>query len=104
MTASKPAQPIEKSIASAGLLAFIVVQKYADALPLYRQSEIFKRIGIELERHNLANWMVKCGVLIQPLINVLIDHIHQHTVLHMDETPVQVLDEPGKAAQSKSYM
>lgn len=56
MTASKPKQPIEKSIASPGLLAYIAVQKYADALPLYRQSEMFKRIGITLDRTNLANW------------------------------------------------
>jgi len=58
ITASKPKQPIEKSIASPGLLAYIAVQKYADALPLYRQSEMFKRIGIALDRTNLANWMV----------------------------------------------
>ncbi|WP_317928441.1 IS66 family transposase zinc-finger binding domain-containing protein [Halioxenophilus sp. WMMB6] len=55
VTAAKPTQPIEKSIASPGLLAYIAVQKYADALPLYRQSEMFKRIGIALDRTNLAN-------------------------------------------------
>ncbi len=56
VTATKPKQPIEKSIASAGLLAFVATQKYADALPLYRQSEMFKRIGVALDRINLANW------------------------------------------------
>ena len=56
VTARKPKQPIEKSIASPGLLAFVATQKYADALPLYRQTEIFKRIGIALDRSNLANW------------------------------------------------
>ncbi|WP_317928420.1 IS66 family transposase zinc-finger binding domain-containing protein [Halioxenophilus sp. WMMB6] len=55
VTAAKPKQPIEKSIANPGLLAYIAVQKYADALPLYRQSEMFKRIGIALDRTNLAN-------------------------------------------------
>ncbi|TVZ37641.1 transposase [Alteromonadaceae bacterium 2753L.S.0a.02] len=104
VTAAKPKQPIEKSIASPGLLAFIAVQKYGDALPLYRQSEMFKRIGIELDRTNMANWMVKCGELVQPLINLLIEHLHKQTYLHVDETPLQVLDEPGKTAQSKSYM
>ena len=104
VTATKPKQPIEKSIASPGLLAYIAVQKYADALPLYRQSEMFKRIGIVLDRTNLANWMVKCGELVQPLINLLTEHIQQQPLIHMDETTLQVLDEPGKSAQSKSYL
>lgn len=104
ITASKPKQPIEKSIASPGLLAYIAVQKYADALPLYRQSEMFKRIGIALDRTNLANWMVKCGELVQPLINLLTECIQQQPLIHLDETTLQVLDEPGKPAQSKSYL
>ena len=56
VTAKKPKQPIEKSIASPGLLAFVATQKYCDALPLYRQSDIFKRLGISLDRSNLASW------------------------------------------------
>ena len=104
VTADKPKQPIEKSIASPSLLAYIAVQKYADALPLYRQSEQFKRIRIELDRTNMANWMLKCGELIQPLINLLMDQLHKQPCIHMDETTLQVLDEPGKTAQSKSYM
>ncbi|TVZ39053.1 transposase [Alteromonadaceae bacterium 2753L.S.0a.02] len=104
VTARKPKQAIEKSIASASLLAYIATQKYADALPLYRQREMFKRIGIELDRTNMANWMVKCGELVQPLINLLADHLHSQPCLHVDETTLQVLDEPGKTAQSKSYM
>ena len=104
ITATKPAQPIEKSFAAPGLLAYIVTQKYVDALPLYRQVEIFHRIGIELDRTTLANWMVRCGQLIQPLINLIHDKIMEHGVLHMDETVVQVLNEPGKAAQTQSYM
>ncbi len=104
VTASKPKQPIEKSIASPGLLAFVATSKYADALPLYRQSEMFKRIGIDMDRTNLANWMIKCGELVQPLINLLTDSFQQQPCLHMDETTLQVLDEPGKTVQSKSYM
>lgn len=104
VTASKPKQAIEKSIASAGLLAFIATQKYCDALPLYRQSEMFNRIGIKLDRTNLANWMVRMGELSQPLIDRLQRHIQQQPLVHMDETPIQVLKEPDKAAQSKSYM
>lgn len=102
--ADTPKQPIEKSIASPSLLAFVATQKYVDALPLYRQSEMFKRIGIELDRTNLAIWMVKSGELIQPLINLLHEHICQQPIVHMDETTVQVLEEPGKTAQSKSFM
>jgi transposase len=104
VTAKKPKQPIEKSIASPGLLAFVATQKYCDALPLYRQSEIFKRLGIELDRSNLANWMIKSGELVQPLINLLRDHLLERPLVHMDETTVQVLNEPDKKAQSKSYM
>jgi len=104
VTASKPKQPIEKSIASPGLLAYVATQKYCDALPLYRQSEIFKRVGIELDRTNLANWMVRMGELVQPLIDSLTAFIQQQPVLHLDETTLQVLDEPGKTAQSKSYL
>ena len=104
VTANKPKQPIEKSIAAPGLLAHIAISKYVDALPLYRQTEMFKRIGVELDRTSLANWMIKCGNLIQPLFNRLQDHLLDHKVIHMDETPLQVLNEPGKTAQSKSYM
>jgi transposase len=104
ITAEKPAQPIEKSIASPGLLAYIATQKYVDALPLHRQTEIFKRIGIEMDRSTLANWMVKCGQLIQPLINLMHEKMLEQRYLHMDETVVQVLNEPNKTAQSKSYM
>ena len=104
ITATKPAQPIEKSIASPGLLAYITTQKYVDALPLYRQVEIFKRIGIEMDRSTLASWMVKCGQLVQPLINFIHEKILEQAFLHMDETVVQVLSEPNKTAQSNSYM
>lgn len=104
VTAHKPKQPIEKSIAAPGLLSYISVSKYQDALPLYRQVEVFKRIGIELDRTTLANWMIRCGELIQPLINRISEQLLEQSVLHMDETPVQVLNEPGKSAQSQSYM
>jgi transposase len=104
VTAAKPAQPIEKSIASPGLLAYITTQKYVDALPLYRQVEIFKRIGVEMDRGTLASWMVKCGQLVQPLINLIHEKILAQDFLHMDETVVQVLSEPNKTAQSNSYM
>ncbi|MCK5921206.1 MAG: IS66 family transposase [Methylococcales bacterium] len=102
--ARKPKQPIEKSQASAGLLAYIATSKYADSLPLYRQSGILKRFGIELDRTTLSNWMIRCGTLVQPLINRIEEQLLISSYLHMDETTVQVLKEAGKTAQSKSYM
>jgi len=104
VTASKPAQPIEKSIASPGLIAHIAIQKYADALPLYRQGVMFKRIGVDLDTTTLANWMIRCGNLLQPLVNLLHEKILEQPVLHADETRVQVLNEIDKTPQSNRYM
>jgi transposase len=103
-TAALPPQPIPKSLASPGLLAHITVSKYQDALPLYRQETILQRIGVDLPRATLANWMIQAGSLIQPVINLLRDRLLAYDILQMDETPVQVLKEPGKTAQSKSYL
>jgi len=104
ITAAKPPSMIEKSIATPGLLSWIVVSKFQDALPLYRQNLIFKRLGVELDRTTLANWMMACGERVQPLVNLLWDRLLEQPVIHMDETTVQVLNEPDKTPQSKSYM
>jgi transposase len=103
-TAALPKQPIPKSMASPGLLAHITVSKYQDALPLYRQETILRRIGVDIPRATLANWMIRAGVLIQPLINLMRDQLLDYDIVQMDETPVQVLNEVGKRAQSKSYI
>jgi transposase len=103
-TAPLPAQPIPKSMASPGLLAHITVSKYQDALPLYRQETILQRIGVDIPRATLANWMIKAGGLVQPLINLMQDRLLSHDIMQMDETTVQVLKETGKRAQSKSYL
>ncbi|MCP4011120.1 MAG: IS66 family transposase [Proteobacteria bacterium] len=103
-TAALPKQPIPKSMASPGLLAHIAVSKYQDALPLYRQETILQRIGVDIPRVTLANWMIQVGILIQPLINLLRDRILEYDIIQMDETTVQVLKEPDKKAQSKSYI
>jgi len=73
-------------------------------LPLYRQSQQLERLGLELGRGTLARWMVRCGELVQPLINLLRDELLDSGYVQCDETTVQVLKEPGKAAQSTSYM
>lgn len=103
-TAPMPPQPIPKSIASPALLAHVCTAKYADALPLYRQEDILKRAGIDLPRATLANWMLKLGELVVPLINLLRDTVLECGVVQMDETTVQVLKEQNKAASTKSYM
>ena len=103
-TAPLPAQPIPKSMASPGLLAHITVSKYADALPLYRQETILQRIGVDIPRATLANWMIRAGMLVQPLINLMRDRLLDYDIVQMDETPVQVLKEIGRRAQSKSYL
>ena len=104
VTATKPKDPIPKSIATAELLSYISVSKYADGLPLYRLSNMFNRLDIKISRTNLANWMIKCGALVQPLINLMQDKIFLQPCINVDETTVQVLKEPGKKVQSKSYM
>ncbi len=105
VTAKKPAQPIEKSIASPGLLSQIATHKYCDGLPLYRQSNlIFKRLGVELDSTSMANWMIKCGLLVQPLINLGLDALRAQDVLFMDETVTQVLKEDGRLASQQSRM
>lgn len=102
--ADLPKQPIPKSNASPGLLAHIAVAKYQDALPLYRMETIFKRLGISLPRNTQANWMIKCAELLQPLCNLLNDRLLDSGYIHMDETRVQVLNEPDKPPDSLSYM
>lgn len=70
--------------------------KYQDALPLYRQEKILQRIGVDIPRATLANWMTRLGALIQPLINLIQDKLLAYDILGMDETLLQVLKEPGE--------
>jgi len=104
ITATLPPQPIPKSNASPGLLAHLATAKFQDAQPLYRQESVIKRAGIALPRNTTASWMIKAGELVQPLINLLTERILDYPVLHCDETPLQVLNEPEKAPTSRSYM
>jgi transposase len=104
ITAPLPAQPIPKSNASPGLLAYIATAKYQDGIPLYRLEGILARSSIEVPRATSANWMIKAGALVTPLINLLSDTQLGYDVLQMDETGVQVLKEAGRAADTKSYM
>ena len=98
-----PAQVIDKGIPTAGLLAQVLVAKYSDHLPLYRQEHIFGRAGVALPRSTLAQWAGICGVQLQPLVDALKGEILRHAVLHADETPVQML-KPGNKKTHRAYL
>ena len=98
-----PAQIIDKGIPTAGLLAQVLVAKYADHLPLYRQEGIFVRAGMALPRSTLAQWVGVCGVQLQPLVDALKNEMLKHAVLHADETPVQML-KPGNKKTHRAYL
>jgi len=99
-----PVQLLPKSIASEGLIAHLIVSKFADGLPLYRQQKIFGRLGIELSRASMANWVVKASQKCQPVIERLQEEIRSGPLINVDETPYQVLNEPSRRNTSKSYM
>ncbi|MGH7715295.1 MAG: IS66 family transposase [Vulcanimicrobiaceae bacterium] len=93
--APAPARPIERGMAGPGLLAHVLVGKYADHLPLYRQSEIYAREGVELDRSLLAQWVGQTSALLAPLIDALRKHVFTSEVVHADDTPIPVLA-PGR--------
>lgn len=98
-----PAQVIDKGIPTSGLLSHVLVAKYADHLPLYRQEKIFARAGVAIPRSTLADWVGRCGVAVQPLVDALREALISHPVLHADETPVQMLA-PGKKKTHRAYV
>lgn len=98
-----PAHVIDKGMASTGLLAQVLVAKYADHLPLYRQEKIFERVGMKLSRSTMAQWVGVCGVQLQPLADALREAILTHRVVHADETPVQML-QPGSKKSHRAYL
>ena len=102
--APMPKLPVPKSIATPSLLAQIATSKYVDGLPLYRQEKIFRRLGVDISRATLASWMVKMGDLVEPLVERIRAEVRAYDVVQCDETPFQVLKEPGKRAQSLSYL
>jgi transposase len=98
-----PPQVIDKGIPTAGLLAQVLVAKYSDHLPLYRQERIFGRAGLTIPRSTLAAWVGTCGVQLQPLVDALRNVLLQHNVLHADETPVSMLA-PGQKKTHRAYV
>lgn len=92
--APAPSRPIAKGLAGPGLLAHVLVSKYCDHLPLYRQSDIYARAGVELERSTLADWVGESAALLAPLVERIGQHVFSARKLHADDTPVPVLS-PG---------
>lgn len=89
--APAPSRPIARGIAGPGLLAHVLVAKFADHLPLYRQSVIYAREGVELDRALLASWVGAASALLRPLVEAIRQHVLAGTKLHADDTPVPVL-------------
>ena len=103
--AAKPAQVIPKGLFTEAALAWVIISKYLDGLPLYRQAALLGRFGgTDTSRNTLAASVVRVGQAVQPIVNLLRDALLEAPVVHGDETEVQVLKEPGRAAQAKSYM
>jgi transposase len=93
--APAPSRPIARGLAGPGLLAHVLVSKYCDHLPLYRQSQIYQRDGIDLDRSTLADWVGSASALVDPLVTAVRDYIFKAHKIHGDDTPVPVLC-PGR--------
>lgn len=98
-----PAHVIDKGIPTIGLLAQVLIAKYLDHLPLYRQEGIFGRAGLPIPQSTLAEWVGQMGVALQPLVDVLKAEMLTYPVLHADETPVAMLD-PGAGKTHRAYL
>lgn len=98
-----PAHVIDKGLPTARLLAQVLVAKYLDHLPLYRQEAIFGRAGVAIARSTLAQWVGQCGVALQPVSDALKAEMLTHPVIHADETPVAMLD-PGAGKTRRAYL
>ncbi|MCL2549206.1 MAG: IS66 family transposase [Symbiobacteriaceae bacterium] len=103
--APAPKPVISGSLASPSAVAHIMVQKYAMHVPLYRQEQDWKRQGVNLSRQTMANWVIHCAEdWLQPVYDRMKKLLPEYQTIHADESTVQVLREPGRAATSKSYM
>lgn len=105
VTAPMPAPVFPKSLASLSAMAYIMNQKYVEAMPLYRQEQQFSRLGIHLSRQTISNWILNGATT---WLRRLYDRMHQllleNDIAYADETTLQVLKEPGRAATATSYL
>ncbi len=105
VNAPKPAPVLPGSLASPSAVAHIMAQKYVEAVPLYRQEQSWSRLGVELSRQTMANWVVQgTDRWLSPLYERMHELLLRRDILHADETELQVLREPERSATSKSYM
>lgn len=102
--APMPALLLPKSIAAPELVAYTIVAKYCDHIPLYRQQAIWERLGIDMPRSSLCGWLMKISELCEPLVKLMQKQIVAYDYVQADETTVQVLDEIGRDNKTKSYM
>ncbi len=104
VTAPMPAQPIEKGLAAPGLLAEVLINKYQDALPLYRQAQRFKRAGLGINRSTLCDWVMQGASLLSPLVTWMTDHhLKPSGHLHTDDTPIRMLQNPEGDQQKGTF-
>lgn len=96
-----PAHVIDKGMATTNLLAQVLINKFADHLPLYRQEQMFARTGYKLSASTMGSWVGQCGAALQPLVDALRTEILKHGVLHADETPITMLNVSNKTSNTK---
>ncbi len=99
-----PPQIIPKSIASPGLLSHILTAKFVDHTPFYHQEKQLVRLGVNVSRTSMSKWAMQAASACQPLLNLLQDEVLSAYFINIDETPLQVLQEPGRSPTTKSYM
>lgn len=105
ITAPMPKRTLPGSIASAATIAYVMIQKYLFGMPLYRQEQSWKQLDVEISRQTMANWLILAS---SRWLSIIFERMHQlllqRDIIHADETGLQVLHEPGRAADSESYM
>jgi transposase len=100
--AALPSRPIERGRPGAGLLAHVLVSKYADHCPLYRQSQIYAREGIDLDRSTLADWVGRSTALLAPLADAIGRHVRAGQAIFADDTPIK-MQAKGKCATARVW-
>ncbi len=104
VTAPAPKSAFPNSLASPSAVAYIMSQKFVEGLPLYRQEQNLMRLGLELSRQTMANWMIAGADWLEQITRRMKEKLLERDIAHADETPLQVLHEEGRRAQQTSYM
>lgn len=104
VSAPLPEQVVPKGLPTAGTLAHVVVAKFVDATPLYRQEEQFQRMGVAIGRGTMSGWVMEAAAACRCMEDQLVNELKEGPCIQVDETTVQVLKEPGRQARQQSYM